>query len=160
MLIGLCLELLADSHSASCERRQSIKSSTPIASESIVEPHNMFARRPGMLSQLQNWLTLCQQTSLVPCEAAHRVLSYLGVQIPSRHGLHDQQGLLGLDAGTQEGDDIGMATRLEDHYLLDETRLLGRSGASHNLDGHICGTIQHPQVDGSNPSCTCLMHIW
>jgi hypothetical protein len=80
-----------------------------------------------------------RHTFLVPGEPACCVPFYLGIQIPSRHGLHDHQSLLGLDAGTQERYDVGMAASLKNHDFLDETRLLGWSGTSHNLDGHICG---------------------
>lgn len=101
----------------------------------------VVARRGMLKMHMQiNGSRSWQQTFLVPSEAARYVLSNLGVQISSRHGLHDHQSLLGVDAGTQEGDDIRVATSLEDHYLLDETLLLGRSGTPHHLDCHIRGT--------------------
>jgi len=77
-----------------------------------------------------------------------------GIQVAPWHDFHHQQGLLGLDAGTQEGNDVGVAARLQDHYLLDELLLLGRGRAAHHLDGNVGGTIKQPQVNRARPSCT------
>jgi len=81
---------------------------------------------------------------LVPSVAANVIISDLGEQIAPWHQFHDQQGLLGLDAGTQEGNDVGMAASLQYHYLLNEILMLGWGWAADNFYGHICGTMQQP----------------
>jgi hypothetical protein len=89
----------------------------------------------------------CCSSPVVPGVASIDITFDLGKQVAFWHDFHHKQGLLGLNAGTQRGDDVGVATRLQDHYLLNEALLLGRGGAAHYLDGHIRGSKQHSQVN-------------
>jgi hypothetical protein len=85
------------------------------------------------------------ESPAVPSVSLSSVVLNLGEQVAPRHDLHHQQGLLGLNAGPQEGDDVRVAASLQDEYLLDEALLLGWSGRGDNLDGHIRGSMQQPQ---------------
>jgi len=91
---------------------------------------------------------------LVPTVAANVIILNLGEQIAPWHHFHDQQALLGLNAGTQERNNVGMAASLQYHYLLDESLMLGWRGAADNFNGHICGTMQQSQKYRAGPSCT------